>query len=97
VASPAQLTGAQVEELAEGISRSLRLYADLGRQSFNLAIYGAPPSREGYVLGLRLVCRSNLQPLYRSDVAYFERMHWQAMVDSTPEELAEKARDRFRD
>jgi galactose-1-phosphate uridylyltransferase len=97
VASPAQLTESQVDELAEGISRSLRLYADLGRQSFNLAIYGAPPSLEGYVLSLRLVSRSNLQPLYRSDVAYFERMHWQAMVDSTPEQLAEKARARFRD
>jgi UDPglucose--hexose-1-phosphate uridylyltransferase len=96
VASPAQLTETQVEDLAEGISRALGLYAELGFQSFNMAIYGASPGRIGYVLNLRLVCRSNLQPLYRSDAAYFERLHWQAMVDTTPEELAQRAGDRFR-
>jgi galactose-1-phosphate uridylyltransferase len=48
------------------------------------------------VLSVRLVCRSNVQELYRSDVAYFERLHWQAMVDGSPEELAERAGDRFR-
>jgi galactose-1-phosphate uridylyltransferase len=94
VRSPEQLDGERLEALAEGISRALNLYAELGHQSFNLAIQGAPS--EGHVLGARLVSRSSLQPLYRSDVAYFERMHWQAMVDRTPEELAERAGDRFR-
>ncbi len=94
VGSPEQLDEERVGALAEGIARALNLYAELGYQSFNLAIYGAPTA--GHVLSLRLVCRSNLQPLYRSDVAYFERMHWQAMVDGTPEELAERAGDRFR-
>jgi galactose-1-phosphate uridylyltransferase len=61
-----------------------------------MAIFGAPPAQDGYVLNLRLVCRSNVQPLYRSDVTYFERLHWQAMVDGSPEELAERARDRLR-
>lgn len=96
VGSPDQLSDMQVGDLAEGLARALRFYAELGNQSFNLAVYGAPPGTDGYMLNLRLVCRSNLQPLYRSDVAYFERMHWQALVDSTPEELAQKAGDRFR-
>jgi galactose-1-phosphate uridylyltransferase len=95
-ASLAQLTEEQVAALADGIARALNLYAELGHQSFNLAIYGAPPETEGYVLNARLVCRSNLQPLYRSDVAYFERLHWQAMVDTSPEELAQQAGARFR-
>jgi galactose-1-phosphate uridylyltransferase len=94
VGSPEQLDRDRVEALAEGIARALALYAELGHQSFNLAIYGAPTP--GHVLSVRLVCRSSLRPLYRSDVAYFERMHWQAMVDGTPEELAERAGDRFR-
>ena len=38
VASPAQLSPAQVEALADGISRGLGLYAELGFKSFNLAI-----------------------------------------------------------
>jgi galactose-1-phosphate uridylyltransferase len=94
VRSPEQLDEERVAALAEGIARALQLYAELGHQSFNLAISGAPAA--GHVLSARLVCRSSLQPLYRSDVAYFERLHWQAMVDGTPEELAERAGDRFR-
>jgi UDPglucose--hexose-1-phosphate uridylyltransferase len=95
LASPAQLAPGQVEELGEGIARVLNLYGQLGFQSFNMAILGAPPVVEGYVLNVRIVCRSNLQPLYRSDVTYFERLHWQAMVDTRPEQLAELARPRF--
>ncbi len=94
--APADLDEERVAALAEGIARALNLYAELGLQSFNLAVYGAPPGSDGYVLNLRLVSRSNVEPLYRSDVAYFERMHWQAMVDRTPEDLAERAGDRFR-
>jgi len=94
VRSPEQLDEERLEALAEGIARALNLYAEMGYQSFNLAIVGAPA--EGHVLSARLVCRSNLQELYRSDVAYFERLHWQAMVDGSPEELAERAGDRFR-
>jgi UDPglucose--hexose-1-phosphate uridylyltransferase len=95
IASPAQLANEHVEELGEGIARVLNLYGELGFQSFNLALYGAPPTSAGYMLNLRLVCRSNLQPLYRSDVTYFERLHWQAMVDGSPEELARRGRERF--
>jgi len=65
-------------------------------QSFNLALYGAPADAAGYVLNLRLVSRSNLQQHYRSDATYFERVHWTALVDTTPEELAQAAGDRFR-
>ena len=96
VASPAELGDGRVEALAEGISRALGLYAELGMQSFNVAIYGAPAGSAGAALCLRLVSRSSLTPLYRSDVAYFERLHWQAMVDRTPEELAQLAGSRFR-
>lgn len=78
-----------VLELGRGLSTALNLYAELGFQSFNWALYS------GSTLNLRLVTRSNLKALYRSDAAYFERLHWQAMIDSSPEELAERARARF--
>jgi UDPglucose--hexose-1-phosphate uridylyltransferase len=83
------LSGEDVVDLASGLAAALNLYAELGFQSFNWALYG------GTVLNLRLVTRSNLKPLYRSDAAYFERLHWQGMVDTSPEELAERARGRF--
>jgi hypothetical protein len=43
-----------------------------------------------------MVCRQNPRPFYRSDVMYLERLHWEAAVDVVPEELAERAGDRFR-
>jgi UDPglucose--hexose-1-phosphate uridylyltransferase len=95
VSSPAQLSDDQVEALGEGVARALNLYAELGLQSFNAALYGAPPSQSGYMLNLRMVARSSLQPLYRSDATYSERLHWQAMVDTVPEELAARARQQF--
>ena len=93
--SPGQLGEDRVDELGKGVAAILNLYAEMGFQSFNMALYGAPPTRRDYMLNLRMVCRSNLQSPYRSDVTYFERLHWQAMVDTVPEELAEKARPRF--
>jgi len=93
--SPGELAEDRVGELGQGIATILNLYAELGFQSFNMALYGAPPSNRDYMLNLRMVCRSNLQSAYRSDVTYFERLHWQAMVDTSPEELAEKARAKF--
>src|SRR5207248_10047950 len=88
-AGVADLDDGLVEELGRGLAAALNLYAEMGFQSFNWALYG------GTMLNLRLVTRSNLKPLYRSDAAYFERLHWQGMVDTSPEELAERARGRF--
>ena len=95
VSSPAQLGAEQIEALGQGLATALNLYADLGFQSFNAAIYGAPPSASPSMLNVRLVARSNLEPLYRSDATYYERLHWQAMVDTSPEDLAARARGWF--
>jgi UDPglucose--hexose-1-phosphate uridylyltransferase len=95
VASPAELDDDLVEEFAAGIASALRLYAELGFQSFNLAVYGAPAETEGYPLNLRLISRSNLAPLYRSDATWLERLHWEAAIDVVPEDLAARARVHF--
>jgi UDPglucose--hexose-1-phosphate uridylyltransferase len=93
--SPAQLDGDAVEELGEGIARVLNLYAELGHQSFNLALHGGRAAAHDTLLMLRMLCRSNPAPAYRSDVMYSERLHWQATVDTSPEELAQRARARW--
>ena len=68
----------------------------MGFQSFNCAIYGAPPVSEGYPLNLRLACRSNLKAFYRSDSTFLERLHWEGAVDVAPEVVARRIGDRFR-
>lgn len=93
VSSPAELDEELVTELGWGVATALGLYAELGFWSFNLALYGLPA---GHPLLLRMVCRQNPRPLYRSDVTYLELLHWEAAVDVLPEELAERAGDRFR-
>jgi UDPglucose--hexose-1-phosphate uridylyltransferase len=96
LSSPAELDDDLVGELAHGLALALGAYADMGFQSFNCAIYGAPPATEGYPLNLRLACRSNLRAFYRSDSTFLERLHWEGAVDLAPESVAGQIRDRFR-
>jgi galactose-1-phosphate uridylyltransferase len=95
LASPSELEPDLVEELGAGISAALGLYEELGFQSFNLALYGAPPGSAGYPLNLRMLCRSSVEPFYRSDATWLERLHWEAAVDISPEELAERGARHF--
>jgi len=95
VASPAELEDDLTEELAHGLSLTLNAYAEMGFQSFNLAMYGAPPGSAGYPLNLRIACRSNLRPYYRSDSTLLERLHWEGAIDLAPEAIAERIRERF--
>jgi len=96
VSSPAELDDELIAELANGLTRALNAYAELGYESFNLAMYGAPPGTAGYPLNLRIACRSNLRPFYRSDSTFLERLHWEGAVDLAPEDVADRLRDRFR-
>ena len=96
ICSPAQLTSELTDELALGLALALGGYAEMGFESFNFAIYGAPPGTEGYPLNLRLACRSNLKELYRSDSTFLERLHWEGAVDLAPETVARQLGDRFR-
>jgi UDPglucose--hexose-1-phosphate uridylyltransferase len=96
ICSPAELTGDLIGEFAHGLALALSGYADMGFESFNFAIYGAPPGTPGYPLNLRLACRSNLKPFYRSDSTFLERLHWEGAVDLAPESVAQQIRGRFR-
>jgi galactose-1-phosphate uridylyltransferase len=95
VSSPAELDDVLTAELAQGLTRALNAFAELGYESFNLAMYGAPPGTAGYPLNLRIACRSNLRPAYRSDSTFLERLHWEGAVDLAPEGVADRLRDRF--
>jgi galactose-1-phosphate uridylyltransferase len=96
ISSPAELGDELTRELAHGISLGLGAYAEMGFESFNLALYGAPAGTAGYRLNLRLAARSNLKPFYRSDSTFLERLHWEGAVDLSPELVAERIGERFR-
>ena len=96
VPSPADLDEDLTTELAHGLVCALSAYAEMGFESFNLAVYGAPRDTAGYPLNLRIACRSNLKAYYRSDSTFLERLHWEGAIDLSPEAVAERVRDRFR-
>jgi UDPglucose--hexose-1-phosphate uridylyltransferase len=92
--SPEQLDDALIAELGRGLSLVLGVYAELGYQSFNLAIFGASGS-SGFPLTVRVVARAYYGPLQRSDAMWSERLHWEAAVDLAPEALADTGRRHF--
>jgi UDPglucose--hexose-1-phosphate uridylyltransferase len=94
-ASTVDLDDERVAALASGLSAVLRLYAQLGFQSFNLAIHGTGLGTSGAALLLRVVARAYFGPLRRSDVMWSERLHAEAATDTNPERLAELARGMF--
>ena len=93
--SPEQLDDPAVVEVADGLSRVLRLYTALGFQSFNLAIYGVPDRGPESLLMIRLVGRAYFGPQLRSDAMWSERLHGEAAVDLAPETVAERGRELF--
>lgn len=81
--SVAELTPELLEALAAGAVRVLRAYAELGFESFNLALTGRP-------LVLRLAARAYFGDAGRSDVMWLERLHGDVATDLHPERLAER-------
>jgi UDPglucose--hexose-1-phosphate uridylyltransferase len=96
ISSPMEADEDLLEELAYGLTLALNAYAEMGFESFNLAVYGAPPESVGYPLNLRVACRSNLRSFYRSDSTFLERLHWEGAIDLPPEAVAERIGGRFR-
>jgi UDPglucose--hexose-1-phosphate uridylyltransferase len=90
--SPHELDDPRIDELARGISAVLRVYDQLGFQSFNLALYGVPGA--GALL-VRLVARAYFGAAERSDAMWSERLQWEAATDLAPEHVAELARAAF--
>ena len=87
------LPPAEVEALAEGLSRMLRLYEDLGYLSYNFALYSQRGHEaEGARLFLRLVTRQNPAPNYRSDDYFLQKLQQTELILLPPEELAIRAR-----
>ena len=47
-------------------------------------------------VNLTMVTRTAMTPFYRSDSMHMERLHWEAALDRTPEEVAADVREFFR-
>ena len=92
-----ELTEQDTSHLGQGLSQVLFAYRAWNLASFNFALIGGGPrAREsGHQVVLKVVSRSNPDPWYRSDATYFERLHGEALIDLSPEEVADGVRARF--
>ena len=97
VADLTELTEQDTQDLGRGLSQVLAVYRTWNLASFNFALIGGgPQAREhGHQVVLKVLSRSNPEPVYRSDATYFERLLGEAMIDLSPEEVAEGIRARF--
>jgi UDPglucose--hexose-1-phosphate uridylyltransferase len=92
-----ELTEEDSQALGQGLSQVLAAYQGWHLTSFNFAVIGGgPQAREhGHQVVLKVVSRSNPEPWYRSDATYFERLYGEALIDLSPEEVADGVRARF--
>jgi galactose-1-phosphate uridylyltransferase len=97
VADLIDLTEDDCRALGEGLSRVFTMYHHWNLASFNFGIMGGGPrsAQNAFHVVLKVVSRSNPEPIYRSDATYFERLYGEALVDVSPEEVAEGLRAAF--
>jgi len=90
------LSSTDLQKLTSGISRVLAWYDSIGYNSFNLALYSGELGKNGADrVNLTMVTRTAMTPFYRSDSMYLERLHWEAALDRTPEDVAADVREYF--
>ena len=84
-------------DLGIGVSRILGAYHRWNLTSFNFALIGGGPdgTAHRYQVVMKVVSRSNAEAMYRSDATYFERLLGEALIDMSPEEVAEGVRPLF--
>ena len=93
----AELSSADVQALALGISQVLAWYHSIDYDSFNLAMYSGELGKHGTDrVNLAMITRTAMTPFYRSDSMHLERLHWEAALDRTPEDIAADVRKYFK-
>ena len=92
-----ELTEQDTRDLGQGLSQVLAAYRAWNLTSFNFAMIGGGPlaGEQGYQVVLKVLSRSNPEPRYRSDATYFERLYGEALIDRSPEEVADGIRAKF--
>ncbi len=83
--------------LASGLAKVLGVYEKKNLSAFNFSLQGLPveSAEFGSRILFRITTRSAIEPYYRSDVTYFERLCGEAMIDYLPEAWAEELRSEF--
>ncbi len=85
-------------DFCDGLSQILKGYHALGVQSFNMTTFSGPCDEdlsEYYSLNAKLVSRPSPKHLYTSDDGFMEKLQHETVVETMPENVAEKLRKYF--
>jgi UDPglucose--hexose-1-phosphate uridylyltransferase len=85
-----QWTEQDIRSMAEGMSRILRAYHDLGCSTFNFSCFSGPLGRSTpeFRCMMRLINRQNMMPHHRTDDYYFQKLLRNEIIVRRPEALA---------
>jgi UDPglucose--hexose-1-phosphate uridylyltransferase len=87
VASPADI-GPCIRPLARGILRVIACYRTLGTRAFNMALYcGTADDTDSFSAVCSIIARLNPNPTSMTDSAFMERLHFEPVVMTLPEEF----------
>lgn len=85
-----------VDVLSDGILRVIDIYRKLGTAAFNMAIFFAREKNEDFSAFCSLISRINPNPLSTSDSAFMERLHFEPIILTLPEDLGRYYRNESR-
>jgi len=87
----------EASDFADCVVRLLRAYDRMGINSFNLCTFSARLGEEVpyYCLHAKLISRPVFQPFYRNDTGILERFHYEADIETPPEDTARKLKAFF--
>jgi UDPglucose--hexose-1-phosphate uridylyltransferase len=86
-----------VGALSDGLSKVLKGYSAMGVESLNMSLLSGPldSTLEYYTLHLKIDSRPGLEQYYTSDCGFMEKIQLESVIESTPEDVAEKIRRNF--
>ena len=93
----ADLDERQISDFAEAVVKVLRGYHQMGANSLNLSTFSAAIGHrlEHYNLNAKIISRPALQPFYKNDTGFLERLHYEADIEIEPEAVALALRAHF--
>jgi len=94
ISSLTDLTNTHIADFARCLTTVLRGYKEIGVGSFNLATYSGPICKplDYYCFNVKLISRPFPRCVYTNDTGPMERLYNVWVIDTLPEQLAEKMR-----
>ncbi|MBM3240063.1 hypothetical protein FJZ31_27575 [Candidatus Poribacteria bacterium] len=94
ISSLTDLTNTHIADFARCLTTVLRGYREIGVGSFNLATYSGPICKplDYYCFNVKLISRPFPRCIYTNDTGPMERLYNVRVIDTLPEQLAEKMR-----